>query len=95
MYVVKNSVERLLYALGVGWQGRVSCELQNTITLSLRWHPLFLPRHNGAPILCGASSDEIHTFFDGLAQTALWYNDVCGYVILRHEQQTDHWCMSC
>ena len=29
MYVVKNSVERLLYALGVGWQGRVSCELQH------------------------------------------------------------------
>ena len=29
MYVVKNSVERLLYALGAGWQGRVNCELQH------------------------------------------------------------------
>ena len=35
------SVERLLYALGAGRQGRVSCELQKTITLSLLWHPLF------------------------------------------------------
>lgn len=95
MYVVKNSVERLLYALGVGWQGRVSCELQHQSHSPCIGTLSFLPRHNGAPILCGASSDEIHTFFDGLAQTALWYNDVCGYVILRHEQQTDHWCMSC
>lgn len=63
MYVTKSSVERLLYASGAGRQGRVSCELQNTITLSLLWHPLFLPRHNGAPILCGASSDETHTFY--------------------------------
>lgn len=62
MYVVKNSVERLLYALGVGRQGRVSCELQNTITLSLLWRPLFLPQHNGAPNLCGASSDKLHIF---------------------------------
>ena len=35
------SVERLLYPSGAGRQGRVSCELQNTITPSLLWHPLF------------------------------------------------------
>ena len=26
--MLKNRVERLLYALGAGWQGRVNCELQ-------------------------------------------------------------------
>ena len=41
MYVTKNSVERLLYASGAGQQGRVSCELQNTIILSLLLAPSF------------------------------------------------------
>lgn len=41
MCVATAVAELLLYASGAGRQGRVSCELQNTITLSLLWHPLF------------------------------------------------------
>ena len=37
-------------------------DAQSTIISELL-HPLFTPRHTGAPDLCGASSDEIHTFF--------------------------------
>ena len=73
-YTLSVCVERLLYASGAGWQGRVNCEFQHSITPSLRWHPLFFfsPRHrhdcelpvggvcSGAPDMCGASSDKTH-----------------------------------
>ncbi len=65
-------------ALGAGRQGRVSCELQHQSHSPCIGTLSFLPRHNGAPNLCGASSDEIHTFI-GFVQTALL--GVCSYFI--------------
>jgi len=61
-YTLFFNVERLLYALGAGWQGRVKLEVQNQTHSPCIGTLSFLPRHNGAPNLCGASSDEIHTF---------------------------------
>jgi len=79
MYVTKNSVERLLYALGAGQQGRVSCELQkNNHTLPASAPSLFCP-DTTAHQSCAGLRQMKYIRLNGFVQTALL--GVCSYFI--------------
>jgi hypothetical protein len=83
-------IGRLLYALGAVVQGRVA----NEIPIQ-RHSPcfgtliFFMPQHNGAPNLCGASSDDIHTF-KRFVQTGLRVFAIILFTILLQQWYTAH-----